>query len=377
MEHSQPILSQKAPKLAKSLGARYHLGVTHAEHASPKQHRSAPILELRLSRDVFATGRRLSGIVVVRLARQTGIRSLVVAVTGVESPVGAPLASALRGRGVFFEREVLLSGRDQPRLASDRASQLWKAFLGRERGRLLGPGEHTYPFSIPLPASLPPSYRGRAGRLDYRVLARMTFLLGGSQVVSKEARVALVPRDHRVRPVALSYPTLRPAAGPAHSPNSSPGPSVHSSEVTVQLELPQRTAPVGGRVGGRFVVSNPQGIEIPQARVSLEACEWVKLGEHREIHREVVDSCSCVPGDPRAVTFEADFEMLVPENAIPTVEGTSIAVTWLLKLSVGSTPPLEFKTPITVYTPVDGLGQGSGSGGQEARSVPEPGVPDH
>ena len=300
-----------------------------------------PTLELHLSRNAFATGWRLSGVVLFRLARPANIRSLTVSVTGCEKTAGASLARALRRRGSFFYRDLLLSGRDQPRLTSERISQLWNAILGRDTGRLLSQGEHTYPFSIPLPASLPPSYEGRAGKIDYRVTARAQFPAGGRLKVFTDVPVVFIPRAHRMRPVALSYPN---ANG-----------TVHSAETSVSLELPQRTVQVGHSITGRFAIDNPHRVQIPRVAVSLEMCEWVRLAEEKELHRDRVDLCAISPDDPTASVIEGDFELHVPKSASPTIEGTAISVIWLLKLSLDTVPPLELKTPVTVHAPVPEL----------------------
>ena len=287
---------------------------------------------------MFATGRHLSGVVLFRLSKPTNIHSLTVSVTGCERPATASVARPLRRRTSFFYRDLLLSGRDQPRLTSDRVSQLWNAILGRDTGRTLSEGEHTYPFSIPLPASLPPSYEGRAGKIDYRVTARVQFPAGGKLGVFAEVAVVFVPRAHRTRPVALSYPT---ADG-----------TVHSAETRVSLELPRRSVEMGQSIAGRFAIENPQRVHIDAISVSLEMCEWVRLAKEKELHRDRVDLCDVSPEDPTAPAIEGEFELRVPKSAPPTIEGTAISVIWLLKLSVDTAPPLELKTPVTVYAPV-------------------------
>ncbi len=301
-----------------------------------------PTLELHLSRDVFATGRRLSGVVVFRLGRPANIHSLVVSVTGCEKPAAASVARALRRRTSFFHREFLLSGRDQPRLFSDRVSQLWNQILARDTGHRLSEGDHTYPFSITLPASLPPSYEGRAGRIDYRVAARVQYPAGGRLSIFTEVPVVFVPRAQRTRPVALSYPT---ADG-----------TVHSAETRVSIELPQRSVEMGRSIAGRFRIENPQRVHIGAIDVALEMCEWVRLTQERELHRDGVDLCHVAPQDPTAPTIEGEFELRVPESGSPTIEGTAISVIWLLKLSVDTEPPIEVKTPVTVYAPVPNSG---------------------
>ena len=303
--------------------------------ASTNGRAGAASLELHLGRGVFATSRHLSGVVVFRLSKPTSIRSIVVSVSGRETPSGASLSRALRGTSSFFSRDVLLSGREQPRFASDRASQFWNAFLGRDTGRMLSPGEHTYPFSIPLPASLPPSYEGRAGKIEYTAAARVQFPTGRVMRVSRVAPVVAVPRTARAQPVALSYPTA--------------GGTVHTSAVSVNLELPDRTIELGHGISGRFSIANPKGVEIGEIEVSLETVEWVRLTSDRELQRQCADSCEIRPDDPAAAEISADFKLGVPASFRPSVEGTAISVIWFLKLSLGTDPPLELKTPITVY----------------------------
>ncbi len=296
-----------------------------------------PALELCLSHAAFATGRNLSGVVVFRLLKPTSIRSLTLSVSGRETPSGASLSRGLRRTSSFFDREVLLSGMNQPRFRAERISRLWNAVLYRDRGRELSAGEHTYPFSIPLPASLPSSYRGTAGKIDYVVTARVQYPAGLTQRSSIEAQVVSVPRAERAQPVALSYPTA--------------GGTVQTSGVSVSVELAERSAKLGGRISGRFSIANDNESEIAEVKVSLENCEWVRLTTQRELKRQCADSLVIEPKDASASLIESGFELNIPDNAPPTIQGTSISVIWLLKLNLNTDPPLEFKAPITVYAP--------------------------
>ncbi len=299
----------------------------------------APVVELHLCREVFYTGRRLSGVVVLRLSKPVDVRSLTVSVAGDEKPTGAALARALNRGGAFFDRELLLSGALQPRLASDRVSLVWNSVLGRYKGRTLAAGEHTYPFSISLPASLPPSYEGTAGKIEYRATARLLLATGRTIRDSRVIPVVFVPRLHRGRPVAVSYPTADGA--------------VHSTEIEVNIELPDRMVAMGETVQGRMSISNPHGITIPHITASLEVCEWVRLAVDREIQRERVDVAVIKPRIAEASHIEAEFSLRAPKTAPPSIEGTAISVIWLLKLTLDTDPPIEFKTPIVVYSPVE------------------------
>lgn len=297
-----------------------------------------PTLELYLGREVFATGKRLSGVVVLRLKKPVNIRSLTVSIDGTELPAGGSLVRAFGKSGTFFDREMSLSGALQPRLTSDRVSLLWNSILGRYRGRTLSAGEHTYPFSISLPASLPASYEGRAGRIEYGVTARMQPAVGRATKVTRTVPVVFVPRLQRGRPVALSYPS---ADG-----------TVHSTEINVGIELPDRMVAMGETVQGRFTIANPHGVMIPRVTASLDVCECVGPPVNREIHRDRVDLAVVKPDNPEAVSIEAPFSLRAPKNASPSIEGTAISVIWLLKITLETDPPIEFKTPITVFSPL-------------------------
>ena len=310
----------------------------NAKEARSNEGSAAPSLELHLSHSAFVAGRRLSGVVIFRLAKPANMRSLSVSIDGREAPSGAAISRALRGNGSFFRREVLLSGMEQPRLTSDRISRFWNAFLGRDTGRTLSAGEHVYPFSIALPASLPPSYRGRAGRIVYTAGAAAQFATGRTLKAAHEAPIVSVPRAGRAQPVALSYPTA--------------GGNVHTADVSASLELPDRAVPLGTKIAGRFAVANPKRAEIKQVTVSLETCEWVRLATRKELERQTLDEWIMKPEDPTAPAIEAEFELATPGGASPTVEGTAISVIWLLKLSIRADPPIELRTPITVFTPV-------------------------
>jgi hypothetical protein len=294
-----------------------------------------PYLELQLSKSTCAAGTQVSGVVVFHLGRPTDIRSLTISLSGRETPYGASLSRSPRRTASFFSREILLSGMQLPRFTYERLSQVWNAFLGRDRGRTLSPGEHTYPFSIQLPASLPSSYQGNAGSVAYTVTVRAHFPIRRAVRISKDVRIVAIPRSHRARPVALTYPT---ADG-----------SVHANEVSVGVELPGRAVARGTCVTGRINVSNPKCVPIREVAISLENCEWVRLASQRELQRQTVDRQVVKPGTPEVASFETQFELKVPEDAAPTVEGTTISVLWLLRMRLDTDPAVEFKTPIFVY----------------------------
>jgi len=295
-------------------------------------------LELIPSRSVFATGQRLSGVVLLRLERPVNIRHLSVSVEGRETASRRAVSGALRGSTLFFSREIRLIGAQRPRLTSERVARFWNAFLGRDTGRKLSAGEHIYPFSIPLPASLPPTYHGRAGEIEYTVYARLKPV--GRRAVCTACRAALVslPRAGRAQPVALSYPTA--------------GGNVHTASVSADLRLPDRTVVLGGKIAGQLSVANPERTPISRVRVLLECCEWLQRGSRKEIYRRVVDQWVHEVGDPAPPHIEAGFELAAPRDAPPTVEGIAVAVIWLLKLRIECDPPIELKTPIAAYEPV-------------------------
>lgn len=296
---------------------------------------ASPALELHLGRSLFATGQQLSGVVLFRVSKQSGIRSLIVSVTGCETVTGTLLP---HGKSMsFFSREILLTGSERPRFRHERISRFWNEFLGRNTGRSLSAGEHMYPFLIPLPASLPPTYQGRAGKIEYTVTSRLEFPLGQGIQVSKAIPVVFVPRTQKISPVALSYP-------------SSNG-TLQSGGVSINVELMQHCVELGKRVTGRFTIANPKRVHIKEVVASLENCEWVRGTVRKELAREVVESVTIEPDNPTAGFIEGRFELRVPENAAPTVEGTAISVLWFLKLYLDSAHPLEFKAPITVYHP--------------------------
>jgi len=295
-------------------------------------------LELSLSRSAFATAGHMSGVVVLCLRKPINIRSMSVSIEGRESPSGVALSRAFRAGGYFFARETLLSGMEQPRLTSERVSQFWNAFLGRDTGRTLSAGKHVYPFAIPLPASLPPSYHGRAGTIDYTACARVQLPTGRTLKIARDVAVVSIPRAGRAQPIALSYPTA--------------GGNVHTASVSADLELPDRAVALGSRITGRLRVANPNQTEIRRVAVSLESYEWVRPAAQKELQRQTLDEWVLEPGISTSAAIEAEFGLTAPLEAPPTVEGTAISVIWLLKLRIDADPLIELKTPITVFAPV-------------------------
>jgi hypothetical protein len=295
---------------------------------------SGPAVDLRLSREEFATGRPLSGVVVFRCTKPANVRSIKLVVHGRETPAGHSL---VRSR-TFFERELLLTGKDMPRFRSERISEYWNAFLMRDTGRRLSAGEHLYPFSFQLPASLPSSYDGKAGRIEYIVTAIVKYPMGGWIEDSRVTSVVFVPRTQRGSPVALGHPNA--------------GNSAQTSDISVSLMMPSYCAQIGQTVSGKFFLTNPKGAEVRGVTVSLETCEWVRLARDRQLQKDEVDSVVVRPADTMADTLESDFALSIPADAMPTIEGTAISVIWFVKLLVETDPPVEFKAPITVHAPV-------------------------
>lgn len=294
-----------------------------------------PTLELCPSRDVFTAGGQLCGVAVLRLAKETSVSSLSVSVSGRETPKGRSLSRRLGRSSCFFKQEAVFVGMARRRSRSERMAHYWNIALGRDDGRTLSAGEHIYPFCFALPASLPPSYSGRAGRITYSVSVRAESAHRRKMNRTVECAVVCMPRAVRGRPVAISYP-------------NTPG-ATHDSEIRITLDLAQRAVETGKSIRGHFEIENPRGVEISQVLASLEKCEWVRSAPAKELELDRVDSATITPDSPTAPLIRADFDLVVPEDACPTVEGTAIAVLWLLRVSLGTSPPFEFKTPITVY----------------------------
>lgn len=296
---------------------------------------SGPRLEIRLSRPGCEAGGRLSGIVVFRLRKAVGIRSLTISISGRETPAGKSLKRSLRRTVSFFDREFLLSGTLGPRFTHERISQIWNALLARDHGRMLSPGEHVYPFSIQLPTSLPPSYNGNAGRIWYVVTARASFPVRMPMRAAAEVQMRTAPKQQRAAPVAVTYP------------NSSG--SVHANEVSVNLQIAKRSARLGETVSGAFKVNNPRRALIREALIELENCEWVRLAGETEMSRNVAARHRALPDAGDAEVFAGEFELALPQDAPPSVEGTTISVIWLLRMKLDTDPPIEFKMPLFVY----------------------------
>ncbi len=148
---------------------------------------------------------------------------------------------------------------------------------------------------------------------------------------------------------------------------------MHESEITVGLSLPRSSVKLGGAISGRFTIENPRLVDIAQARVSLDRCEWVRLGSSK-VDRQCVSSLTITPKEPGSPRVQADFDLSVPAGAPPTVEGTAISVIWLLRLCLDTTPPIELKTPVTVFAPAEEW-EGDGEGIPSLSQHPPPSLP--
>jgi len=290
-----------------------------------------PTLGLHLSDQVYCAGRQLSGVVVFSCSGHCHIRSITLCVTGREMAEGASMPRAMRAPGEFFERGALLAGIQPPRFTSERIAQMWKAFLGREPGHSICRGEHVYPFSIALPASLPPSYSGSIGRIQYKVVARAEFPLG--RVITAEAgpSVAACVRSDKYGPISVCYDGCDRRDG-----------------LGLEIELTDRSVAPGGSITGRVVVRNPSMCEIRGVAVDIEMREWFRQAPERDGRRELIAQHEFAKVDANSVETALDFELPVPESAPPTVEGSAFALTWLLRARIESDPPLKIRTPVTI-----------------------------
>ena len=299
--------------------------------------RKAGLFELSLSRNVFARGRQLSGVVLLRLARPVNIKAIMVSVTGGEFVPGGRLAGSIRTGTAFFRREVLLSGRDRPRLISERLSQYWKAFLKREQYRTLSAGEHTYPFTVSLPASLPPSCEGRAGRVTYYVTARVKFPLGRAFQVTAETPVAFSARDLPDEPFSLSHSSVYSGA--------------HATGADMTVDLPSRSFDLGSNLIGTLTIMNPRRARMESITLSLDVCDGARIESRAGVVEKSVQTVTIVPDDPSSPEIKADLDLWIPSDAPPSVEGKMVLVTWSLNIQVEACPPMDLRVPVIVRLP--------------------------
>ncbi len=306
---------------------------------------AASHLEMRLSRKVFVAGGQMSGVVVLKLAKQIDIRSLVVTVKGVEISPGIRIRGIKYAPKSFFQRDVLLSGRDQPRFKSDRIAQYWNAFLMRDTCRVLSAGEYAYPFSVALPTSLPPSCEGKTGRIVYSIAACLQFPLGRAQQIFFEVPVAFASLELENEGFSLSHSAVYGGK--------------HATGADISVSLPSRGFALGTSIRGQITLSNPRKVEMKCMTVSLNVCDGSRssgksvAGRAKgELDLRCVDSMVITPENPSDCLITSDFEVAIPSDAPPSVEGTSMFVAWSLGVSVDSCPPLEIQVPVIVHLPV-------------------------
>ena len=296
-----------------------------------------PSLELHLGNAAYAGGQRLTGVATLRAAKPICIRELTVSLEGSETARGPRLPRSLRKPMSFFRREVLLSGMVQPAFAAEQASLWWNAFLGRDKGHCVAYGEHIYPFSILLPASLPPSYSGSAGSVGYTVAARLRFPLGNSIRASGDVLLAAGARAPMDCPVNLDYPDDYETG---QSPN-----------LRFSLVLPSRAVESGGVLAGQVNVDNPDHLEIPSIGVCLQRRESVASFE-KAAQWDWVVSTQSAPVPTASAAMQHSFGLRVPEDAAPTVDGTNVSVEYILKVVLNTDTRFECATPITVCRPL-------------------------
>ncbi|MDH7602965.1 MAG: hypothetical protein QHI38_12530 [Armatimonadota bacterium] len=292
-------------------------------------------LELVSTRGVFCAGDLLTGIVVLRAARPIANALLRVSVRGTEQPAQGADRKGSPQAAVFFVREKLLSGVEPPRAALERLSVIWNAFLGRTKKRTIAAGEHIYPFAVSLPASLPPSYSGSAGKIVYVVRAELSGAFRRSLTVEQFVEVS-----SGVRIKGASSAAVREMAAVCQDGRPSP---------TARLEIENAVAELGSEIRGRFVVANSG--EQPGSKsvsISLELSECVRGSQGALAVRRRVDQTVVQVPSSGSDSVEGDFRLRIPADAPPTVEAASISVSWEIRLHLDGEPPVEMSCPIKV-----------------------------
>lgn len=303
------------------------------------QKNTGPSLELFATRNAFAAGALLTGIIVLRSERPLSLFRLKVLVEGLEIPECGILRK-FRNQPLFFAREWFVSGIRAPLTTYERLSFFWNCFLGRIRGKNISAGEHIYPFAVHLPSSLPPSYSGSAGAVEYRVTAQLQRILARPVNVSRVVNVVSVPRVEPVQPLVLVYPSRQGVA--------------KKLPLKVNLEVENPQVSVGGKIRGRFEISNVERVPIREVSATLEVYEWLRgVGTGKTGHM-IADRFSMASEVLQNDHISCEFEMQVPSDAAPTVEGTVIRVSWILRLLVESEPPVELKAPLRVFAALPG-----------------------
>ncbi|MGQ9455380.1 MAG: hypothetical protein ACUVRS_10720 [Armatimonadota bacterium] len=303
------------------------------------QKNTGPLLELLATRDAFAAGALLTGIVVLRSERPFSLFRLKVLVEGLEVPE-CGILHKFRNQPLFFTREWFGSGIRAPLTTYERLSFFWNCFLGRIRGKNISAGEHIYPFAVHLPGSLPPSYSGSAGTVEYRVTAQLQRILARPVSVARVVNVVSVPRAESTQPLVLMYPSRQ---GVAKKP-----------PLKANLEVQDPQASVGGKIRGRFEIHNAEKVPIRSVCATLEVYEWLRgIGTGKASHR-IADRFPLMSDALQSDQVCCEFELQVPSDAVPTVEGTIIRVNWILRLFVESEPPVELKVPLRVFNALPG-----------------------
>ncbi len=297
-------------------------------------------LHLDLANSIYASGQPLFGVVRISHETPVNIRSITVEMYGLEAPTNPSMTERMIVKPQpFFEREVLLSGKHSPTRFAEKTSLFWNEFLKRDHGHSLASGEHIYPFAIGLLASLPPSYNGKSGTIEYRVRATVTSMLGKRTVVETTVPIVAIPRHQTKTPVAINY--------------SKAERKIEDVGMDLVVELPQQNVALGDNVHGKFRIHNPAGEHVDKVKVSLEKSEWVMQPVTKELVRDTMESVDISSSEPASTIIEGDFSLCVPRHSVPTVQGMAISVVWLLKITVDADPPMDFKAPITVYSPMD------------------------
>lgn len=300
--------------------------------------RQSSCLELVTTRNIYLAGGQLTGIVVLRSEKPIYCDTLKVTVEGLEVPAVSGGRRQLPRQSVFFAREKLIAGIELPHSAYEQFSLLWNTFLARVERRRISAGEHIYPFAIPIPASLPPSYSGSAGSICYQISAQIKTFLARPVVVSKTVRIAALPRRKHSGPVNLMYPS------PESSAKRAP------IEVNVVLESP--TLPLGDTFRGHLRVLNSDKINLGRVSAILEVRECLRGPVVQEIHRQTADEWVLENSAGHPELVEADFSLKVPSKAPPSLDGTFVSVSWIMKVRIDTEPPVELTSPVAVYTPL-------------------------
>lgn len=255
------------------------------------------LLHLTLDQDTVNSGEVATGSLELRVERRFNLGQLTVRARGGEKVEIVVQAGQTTTRVV--EEALVL---DQFLALEPEGLNLMASSEGRLR--VVEPGRYRFRFSVPIPATAPPSFRGKIAKVRYLIRVR-------ASIPRRIDAISEIEVPVRSRVPRTSPPLETSAPRPRRS---------NASRPTLRVEMDSREVPLGGTLEGYVTVTNMQDRRLQGVRVRIREREWGKAKRQESSRSKTLAETELAPSGILG-GLRSPFSLEVPVGATPSYVG--------------------------------------------------------